>query len=309
MQSGGFKSAYFIFGKDAFLKKSAIELITNSSVTAVRELNFEIIQSQSITMEDILVKAETMPFMSERRVICIQNFPFKSKSNELIEYLGNPNSNSVIIFVGDEIPAFLKGCGNITQIDCNGLSHDLTKKWVSSRFLKNGVSVTNEAVELLINYSLSDFYKMESEINKLSCLVEETKKVEKRQIIEVVSPNFDYQIYELINSVCAKLKTDAFQMLNSILQSVNYQVVLIALYNHFRVMFFAKVNSMSADELAERFKMFKFKANLVLKQKNKFSEKDILNVLKKIGEIDYKIKTGKIDGQTAVECIMSLLVA
>ena len=132
------------------------------------------------TLENALEDLDTYSLLSDKKVIIIRNIENisedeKEKLDHLYKYIENPNPDNLLI------------------IDCKSLNHttklakELLKRCKSievnlspKNFIKEsfkGYKISQEAINLLDEYCLGDFTKMESEINKLRDFREEEKEI------------------------------------------------------------------------------------------------------------------------------------
>ena len=70
-----FKSAYLLFGDEAFLKKSYKNRL-KAAVTGGDTMNYNYYEGKGINVPEILGMADTMPFFAEKRLILVEDSGF-----------------------------------------------------------------------------------------------------------------------------------------------------------------------------------------------------------------------------------------
>ena len=143
------------------------------------------------SFDSILEDLDTYGFLSEKKVIIVSNIDLfdieknKDYYEHLNKYFDNPDPDKLLIFTTNNI--------NHT----NKLYKDLVKKCVevkeeisSKAFIKKcfeGYDIDQNTINLLDEYSLGDFTKINSEAQKLRSYKIDSKKIVKEDIIEMVS--------------------------------------------------------------------------------------------------------------------------
>ncbi len=89
--SGTFKPCYLIYGEEAYLRFQNRDKLVKALGGSSNSMNFNRYEGDNISPTEVVDMAETMPFLSDRRVILIENSGFFKKGcPELAEYLKAP---------------------------------------------------------------------------------------------------------------------------------------------------------------------------------------------------------------------------
>lgn len=303
----GLKPIYYIYGKDNYLRNSAINMITSRAITNIKELNFDSFDT-TFNETDIIYKSNTLPFMSEKRVVLLKEYYPKSLSQAFSKYFSNPNQDCVFIIDNiEKSDVFLKR-KDIIQVDCNKMDTSLARKWVVTTLGKQGLKITTKAVDLLMEYTLSDFSLMNAEIDKLVAYKEDDV-VSENDIENIVSKCEEFEFYEFSNYVLDKKYDQAINSMNYILRDkTKGQLLFITLYNNVRIMLYIKINKLEKSEIASKFKVPPFIAQRLILQSKKFSPIALMEVMKMFYVLDGKIKNGKIDNKDAIIDVITSLI-
>ena len=106
---GVIKSLYLCYGNEDYIKKQYVNDIKNKIIEPSYEvMNLERHDGKKVSVDQIIDFAETMPFMSERRLLIIQDSGFfksgrKEESAKLFDYIDKIPSSTCIIFMESDI--------------------------------------------------------------------------------------------------------------------------------------------------------------------------------------------------------------
>lgn len=81
IKSGDIKSIYLLYGQESYLLDKAKELLQDSVVTAFPELNYIILDGDTITVEQLQNACETFPFGSEKKLVVVKHPGFLKRAN------------------------------------------------------------------------------------------------------------------------------------------------------------------------------------------------------------------------------------
>ena len=85
---GNFKPCYLLYGEEAYLRLQNRDKLLKALSCDSSSMNFNRYKGKDISPGEVIDMAETMPFLSERRVILIEDSGlFKDGCPELAEYL------------------------------------------------------------------------------------------------------------------------------------------------------------------------------------------------------------------------------
>ena len=165
------KSLYIIEGNDEFLISQAIQILKENLVQGLEEFNYLKLDGAELKVGDLKNILNTLPFGSEHRLVVIENVnPTLSKA---LEAFCNLASCGVVVAL---VCPNLKLAGEV--ISCDHLDAVELKKWLNSYFKENKLSISNEALNYLIEISNSDLGYLNTELIKLVNYMDENETVE-----------------------------------------------------------------------------------------------------------------------------------
>ena len=172
-----FLPAYLANGEDT-LKRERVAERLRQRIATLGDLAFnsEDFDGETARGADIVAACNTLPFMSEVRLVTVKNADKlrKADSEEIVAYLASPADTAVLAMYAQglakntrlykAIAAFGKGaiidCGSISKRDLPGHVAQMAKV--------HGITMRSDALSLLIDLVGEDTVRLDAELKKLS---------------------------------------------------------------------------------------------------------------------------------------------
>lgn len=230
-------------------------------------------------IEQIIDILNTLPFLSGRRVVIIQNIQKISKkdSKKLEHYLKNPSKSSLFIMLYEgKSPKLFEDLStkNIKVIGVNVYEKDIPI-WLNEKAAKKGIRFTDEALKYLINYVGTDLGMLHMEVEKISSLNKDIINVD--DIKEIVYSGVEYSAFDLVNALQKKDAKEVFRIYEKLLKNTEPQMLLGALNYQYTAM-----SSKANENKREYKKIFQLlhEADVAIKRSHNFvMEELLLNLL------------------------------
>ncbi|WP_227767554.1 DNA polymerase III subunit delta [Zhaonella formicivorans] len=320
---------YLFHGDDDFLKAEAVEYLKNNLLQKHSgNLTIEILE-EAYTLEEVLEIANTLPLFSHNKLIVVQNCqlfqakkaqgkqkePPASEEEELNSYLDNPSPLSHVVFVAKgkadsrkKVVQLLikRGCA----VEFGQLKGKELLDWVKGRFAQRHKQIDFAALDYLVASIGNDLTALEQEIEKI-CLYlgEEPGQVSMEVVHELVSKTAQTTIFNLVDAFAERRGSAAVQYCRDLLKTGEPEVLIVyMLARQFRLILEAKLlleQGYMQGELPQVLQVPAFAANKAVKQGQRFSVAQVVDVLEKLLELDVAIKTGQ--GRPAL--LLELLIA
>lgn len=207
-----FSNLYVVLAKDGFDIKIAVDLLIHHLLPEKdREISLCIFDGLNLTADDLLAEIQVFSFLSQKKVIWIQQFD-KLKKNivELLEnqFLSLPRS-TYLILTGS---ALTKTLSFYKKIEKAGVILELVElkpwekekkliEWLSKKALEVRKVMSYQVCQVLVKYTGSNQTLLSNEFEKLLCLVGDRGEITLQDINAVcVSFNADtlWQLGEVI---------------------------------------------------------------------------------------------------------------
>ena len=289
------ENVYLLSGDDSYLKQTAYKLIRKASIVEdLAYLNESKFDNENWNVEKFEEAAFSMPIAGDFKLVQVKNLEkISEKEKQAIQNIVNsiPPTTCVVIDLGKNLK--LTG-GEI--VDCSNLDRQTLVKYINGEVLKNNKKISAEAASLLIEFCSSSLTKISSELPKLCAFAD---NIDVETIKQLVAPDEEYQIYELTEALGNRNKNKSIKLLSLMLEKKETALVSL-ISNHFRRVAFCSLSDYSNDELAG---MFDVKPYAVLKARNQskfFSKVQLKNILALLEEVDFMIKSGKMQSDNAI---------
>ena len=101
---------YLFFGEEAFLARHLVRLLEEQLLQgSLRDFNYALFDGDTVSLEEVINAANTLPVFSEKRLVVVKNAPWFEGTDEeelLLAYLENPSPTTCLVFLaGDQVDA------------------------------------------------------------------------------------------------------------------------------------------------------------------------------------------------------------
>ena len=135
------------------------------------------------------------------------------------------------------------------------------------------------------------------------------KKITKEDIKEVTLKDFDTNIFDFLKAINNKNKKEALDIYYKLSQNKEDEIKIIGtLANNYRLLYKIKVLSnttLDNDIMTKCNIKNPYRLKILTQESYNYSEKYLLNMLKKLSELDIKIKSGQTDKKLGMELFLT----
>lgn len=299
---------YLILGNNEIIKEHINKIIKKNNI------NKESISSYDLEIDNIINALEdinTLSIFSDKKLVIVYNIESLIKKDdknndlyvsELIKYLNNQSDN-ILIISGKSLPNRKK---LITSFDSFSTKIEANNFDINSyiKELLDDYKVSNNDIELLKTYCSNDLLRIKNEIEKLKIYKLEEKQITRNDIESLVKKDLDKTIFDLINSVEKGTKNRSFDIYKELKeQNEEDMKILSMLANNYRLIYQIKnlTYTKTDNEIKEILGISNPKRISVLRSKGyNYTNKELEGILSYLADLDYKIKNGLMDKETAV---------
>ena len=336
INKGELKSTYLFYGEEEYLIDQTLKFLKDKYIDdSFETLNYQILEGKDILFEDIHNACETLPFMSEKKIVIVKDLGIFSrkkrgessepkptkKKDPLIEYLQKLADYVCLIFVEkekkvDKSKSIVKTIGKIGEVvEFNKLKGKDLNDWIKNTFKMHDKSINQYCLNYFIEYSFyfsrednKTLYNLENEIVKLSNFVGEKKEISKEDIENVVAKSLETNIFALLDSVSAKNVNNSIKIYNEMcISNVPYLQILHMIVRQFRLIkHYVIINNegyVGKDAMA-KLKIGSYEYNKVARQSKNFKIEQLNKALSLCLNCDKLIKTGSMDSKLAIEMLI-----
>lgn len=287
---------YLFEGEDAFFRERALTLLKNKFVQEP-DLNY-LAFNEEVELDKLLSSLNGLPFMSQKRLTAVREFYPKQDifKKGLKEYLENPSSSSILCVLNEKPCEALKKFDSVCVVDCSKADAGIIVRWIKAECNKYGVAIEAETAKELCDYCLSDMTRIELEVSKLCAYKKDEGVINKSDLDELVSRDYEYKIYQMTDYIATKKFDLALSVIKDMMgKGEAAQVILVSVYNYFRRLLHAAISGLDESELAKAFGIKEFAAKKIKQQAAAFKKRALKQAVDALIDADYKIKSGQVD--------------
>lgn len=323
------KSVVLIYGEELYILERIVNEIRNRYVDiAFSDFNYVKLDGSETELISLMDQCEQMPFMSEKKVLIVEDLTLfeKSMDNEekFYKYLENTNKASLLVLIlkknkvdkRKKIYKTIKKVGQIIELP--KLKDAELSRWIRNYLEQRDKAIAagelNYIVEMLgysDKNSLKTLYDVKNELDKLLNYLGENHYIKREDIDKSFVKSLQNNIFELIDLTTSKQKGLAELLFQDmILSNEPVNLIIYMITKQYRNLLFAKaltIKGYNQNDLATKLGIHPFVASKLMKQLSKFTTKQLKRNYRLCLNADRKIKTGELDAKIAVEILIANL--
>ena len=313
IKSGKLNHIYLIYGEESFLRKQYKERLKKALAPDDDTMNYSYFEGKDISAGEIIDLAETMPFLSDKRAIIIENSPFfRSEGEKIAEYLNAVPETTYLVFVEETVDKRSKLYKSITKNGCvveaGGLSEDKIITWILGILKKDNKKITQNTMHYLLGKIGTDMENIRSEVEKLSCYCYDREVITNEDIDAVCTTQINNQIFEMLDAMANKRQKTALQLYYNLLALKEPPMrILFLIGRQFNLLLQARMLKQKGygdKTIAEKIGVPPFAATKYLNQAGKFKIADLRRAVAECVEADEAVKSGNRNDRLSVELLI-----
>jgi len=327
---------YILLGQDDFSLRQVLEGIKKGIGDHDLLLaNITVLEGQQLPLAQLRSVCETVPFLAEKRLVIVEGllarFEPKGKSsprkrtkqgtNQENEYkswaacVSNLPESTVLVLVDGKVASknpLLTELSGKAQVKRFPLLKELgLQQWIQNQVKEEGGSISPQAVNLLAKLIGSNLWIMANEITKL-VLYTSGRRIEEGDIRTLVSYAQETNVFAMVDAILEFKPGIAEKLLQQLLlEGAAPAYLLFMLVRQVRMIVRAKELRRQGEPEAEIQNRLGLSAEIAwrrtLEQAGRHPLSRLIKVYHKLLETDLAIKTGKYDGELALNILIAEL--
>ena len=313
IKSGNFKSAYLLYGDEAYLRQQYKERLIHALNPEDDTMNFSKYEGRGIEVREMIDLCETMPFFAEYRVILVENSGFfKNKCDELAEYMKTLPEYVRLVFVEEEVDKrskmykAVKSCGSVVEFAKQ--DEKTLMRWAAGILAKEGRKITTRDMELFLTKTGTDMGNIRMELEKLITYTMGQDIVTAQDIEAVCTTRTENKIFEMVRAVTEKNQRRALDIYNDLLTLKEPPMrILFLLSKQFRQLCLAKKmagEGASQNEIASRLGVPAFVVRNIMSCARSYSIDELEQAERDFVDAEEAVKTGTLQDGLSVELLI-----
>lgn len=317
IKCGAFKNVYLFYGPETYL----IDYYCNQIICAntdddTKEFNLLTISAAVPEEGETDSFINSYPFMSERKVLCIKNSGLFKKSTDAqkkfwSETIENVPEYAIIIFAESEIDK-RNSLYKLIEKKHTACEFDYQKpnelsSWTAKVLKSLSKTISVQDAAYIVELCGPSMQSIRTEIDKLASYITERSEINRTDIEQIVTKNIENRVFDMVDDIVEGRNAKAIQKLND-LKALNEEPIKIIsiIFNKYSV--YKKLSILKNRPISEICRLcglYEKYAKNYLRQLNKMTADKIDRVMNKCMEMDFGVKSGKIDKWLAIEIILA----
>jgi DNA polymerase-3 subunit delta len=329
---------YILWGADEFSQEEKLgEIKAGLGESSMLSSNTHLLDGQKLSVEELAAVAEAAPFLSSVRLIVIRgllerfeakgktNPPRKATSTKADESAlfanclnGLPPSSLVVMIDKIESKDFVKNnplfqslAPKAHVLAFGALSNPQLFQWVQDRVVQKGGSISRQATQVLIELIGCDLFTLNNEIDKLIAYTA-GRLIEEKDIRSLVSAAQETRVFALADAILEKKSARSENILDDLLKNgLVPSQILDNLARQVQIMLKIKEMKSQRKSSGEIQKIMgiisPYAWSKASGRADKFSMPMLKDFYRKLLEADLSIKTGRFEGDLALNLLVAEL--
>lgn len=299
---------HFLIGSEDTLKHHYIESILSAFPSLDKELSIFKFDLKSNSLEDIISKAKTFPFLSDVQVLFVSFNKKLTKPDQQVfeDYVNNPASFTIMICDGGENYDFkgLDRKGVTVRFNSDDQTPDL-RGIVVQRIKKEEKTISSAALRLFLGRCGDEAERVYSYLDYLVLYCAGKSAITEDDIKAVVSESVSYGSYDLVNALLAKQCDRVLEIFRDATEcGMSHQDIMGMVHWQLRRVYEAKMMLVHGSSRADIRKELRIGASFIdnfIYTIQQFELCDIERAVRGLADLDCAIKTGKSDAVLGFE--------
>lgn len=296
---------FLFYGEDNYRSTQKLKFWKQEFVKKYGEEATETIEGKDLEPPEFTTNIETLPFLSEKRLIIVKNFLENASPEDqkkVAEHLEKTTEQCIIIFFETEPPD--KRTSLFQKLSKLGQTEEFkafqpaeTAKWILEKSQKEDLKISPKTASYLAEHAGPDLWTISNELEKLKTYADK-EEITTQMIDLLCTPSLSSSIFRLTDAVAQKNRKQSLKTFEILRESgEDLGKIFFMLVRHFRIL--VQVNEMlkkgeNSFSITKKLKQHPFVIQKTSEQSKNFSWEKLKEIYNELLQIDIKIKSGLI---------------
>lgn len=290
-----------LVGEDKLKAETALEKLTEYVDESMMEFNLEILDAtESIDPDVLLTSLNTLPFMTDLRLVVIKNAENLKKevSEVIVEYLNDPLETTTLALVATKLAKNTRLYKAVQKISPKAvIPCEPKKRWelpnhVRSLAVAHGKTIQPQAAEALVSLIGESTLMLDNELKKLALIVGDRDTITLDDVEQNVARIAEVKPWDFLDAVCERRPDKAMQLFH-LMPSQNLIGLYTLMLSRLRELLSARALQARGvpQTLAQELGMRDWQVKNHLRWAQNYSSEELLDALRSAADCEYKLKT------------------
>lgn len=317
---------YLLCGEEYQVSKIMAENLKKHLVDpAFEALNFIKFDERRHTLRDVRTFCETMPLMSEKRMVLLADDHLlygslpEEETQSMLEYLKAPNTSTCLVFLTRRMDKKRKLTKGLLQhgvvVESPRADRGELEKWILKRLKVGGKKIDAptmqslvEGLEYLNKGSKMTLEDVDNEVEKLISFAKDRDMIRPMDVAVVLTRGMEESIFRMLDHLGSGQTKESLEVLDSLFEMGEPNGrILYMVVRQLRMIYRTKLlkdQGYTTDQIAAELGMKPFMIRGALKQTRTFSIKKLEQAFERCAFVDRMFKSAKTDPKILLEMLI-----
>lgn len=309
--SGKVDPVYLLTGVEHHIFDETIERL-KKALPDIDDASIVRFDLEETPIEAVIEEADTLPFLQDHKLIIANHAAFLSGQDKkrtevehnltvLEEWLANPSPTATVVFIApyeklDGRKRITKKMRDLsTVIEANRLEGNDLLTWIQHEAKTNGTYISSSSAQMLMNTVGDNLLALSTEIRKMATYLGENGEVTNDLIDMLVPRTPEMDVFRLTDAYIASNIPKTVSIYHDLLRNGEEPIMLTSLIaGQIRLMIHVQTlrkKGYQQQQIAKTLRVHPYRVKLMLENRRIPAESRLLEILKQLADIDYKLKT------------------
>jgi DNA polymerase-3 subunit delta len=315
---------YLFHGEDVVACEEALaQLLAEAVPPEALDMALTRLEGGGLTMAGLIEHCEALPFLSPKRIVVVEGLAGRVESKgrgqesgflkQLRDYL--PRLAGTTVLVLRERTALPGNHPLVTMVQKVGEVRAFApprgrelSRWIAQQVQREGCEITPAAADLLAATAGTDPALLRQEVAKLATYVGAQGRIDERLVAELASAGRLSDIFDLVDAIGQRRRAQAMVELRRLLDAGQHPLyILTMVVRQFRLLLQVKAlpaGDRRPDVVARTIRVHPYVADKIASQAQAFRREELEQIYHRLVAADQEVKTGKRDGEVALELLV-----
>lgn len=310
---------FVIYGQEHYLMEKQLEKLKKQLNCHDELLNYSSYDLEQAPIEAVIQDLATPGFLADNKMVVVRNPLFltgqkskvqvdDAKIQKCLELCDE--FNHLVFYLDydklDERKKIVKQLNQIGKIyKFSSLTHQKMSDSYRQMIAKRQATITNDALELLLLRHSGGLLEAIMNVEKLTLY---TKTIDREAVAKVILKPLEENIFELQNAILKKDRSKMFGIYRDLMVLNEEPIKLIVLLaNALRLLYQVSLldrKGYNDGEIAKMLNINRFRLKYIREDSKYHSLDQIQDLLNQLAQLDFQIKTGRIDKKLGFELFL-----
>ena len=313
---------YLVLGTEKFLQDQVrTEILKKIKIDGEDDLNFLSFDMENSSIDEVIAEAETLPFFGDQRLVFVENPYFLTgekgtnsidqNTDLLVNYLKEPLETTVLVIFApyeklDERKKVTKQLKKTAiTIDVKQLDEKAVRQYLLNTLENSEIKMDRQAIDFFLRLTDLDLSKMMRELQKILLYGQEQEVITVKEIEQLVPKTLEHNLFDMTQYILSGRTEQALRLFQDLVtqgeETIKINAILLSQIRLFlQTKFLVKIGYQQAN-IAETLKIHPYRVKLAMQEVRKFDEQTLRRLFDELVEMDYEIKSGKIEKELSFQ--------